>query len=54
MGKVGQSGRYLLKPQIGQSGADQDFVRVKPEEQTEDNGRPQKSNKSKKSSGVGQ
>ena len=37
-----------------QSGADQDFIRVKPEEQPEDDGKPQKTNEGKKSSGVGQ
>ena len=31
--KAGQSGQYILKPQIGQSGADQDFIKVEPEEQ---------------------
>jgi len=30
--KAGKSGQYILKPQIGQSGADQDFIRVEPEE----------------------
>jgi hypothetical protein len=52
--KAGQSGQYILKPQIGQSGADQDFIRVKPEGQPEDNGEPQKTNEGKKPSGVGQ
>jgi hypothetical protein len=62
--KAGQSGQYILKPQIGQSGTDQDFVRVKPEgqpedkgkseEQPEDNDKSQNGNKGKKSSGVGQ
>jgi hypothetical protein len=35
--KAGKSGQYILKPQIGQSGADQDFIRVEPEKQPEDN-----------------
>jgi len=39
--EAGQSGQYILKPQIGQSGADQDFVRVKPEGQPEDKGKPE-------------
>ena len=30
--KAGQSGQYILKPQIAQSGADQEFKEVKPEE----------------------
>lgn len=30
--KAGKSGQYILKPQIGQSGADQDFIKVEPEE----------------------
>ena len=30
--KAGKSGQYILKPQIGQSGANQDFIRVEPEE----------------------
>jgi hypothetical protein len=42
--KAGKSGQYILKPQIGQSGADQDFIKVEPEEQPEAKG---KSNKSK-------
>jgi hypothetical protein len=52
--KAGNSGQYILKPQIGQSGADQDFIKVEPEEQPEDNGNSQKSNKGKKPSGGGQ
>jgi hypothetical protein len=50
--KAGQSGQYILKPQIGQSGADQDFIKVKPEGQPEDNDKSQKGNKGIKSSGV--
>ncbi len=34
--KAGKSGQYILKPQIGQSGADQDFIKVEPEEQPEE------------------
>jgi hypothetical protein len=62
--KAGQSGQYILKPQIGQSGADQDFTRVeaegqlddndKPKGQPEDNRKPEGNNKGKKSSGMGQ
>ena len=52
--KAGKSGQYILKPQIGQSGADQDFIKVKPEEQPEDNGKPKKTNEGKKSSGADQ
>jgi hypothetical protein len=37
--KAGKSGQYILKPQIGQSGADQDFIKVEPQEQPEDNGK---------------
>ena len=37
--KAGKSGQYILKPQIGQSGADQDFIKVELEEQPEDNGK---------------
>jgi hypothetical protein len=51
--EAGQSGQYILKPQIGQSGADQDFVIVKPEEQAKENGKPQNSNKGERPSGVG-
>jgi hypothetical protein len=47
--KAGKSGQYILKPQIGQSGTDQDFIKVKPEVQPEDNdkskGKPQKPGK---------
>jgi hypothetical protein len=52
--EAGNSGQYILKPQIGQSGADQDFIRVETEEQVEDNGGSQKTNKGKKPSGMGQ
>lgn len=52
--EAGQSGQYILKPQISQSGADQDFIKVKPEGQPEDKGKPEGNNKGKKSSGVGQ
>jgi hypothetical protein len=50
--KAGKSGQYILKPQIGQSGADQDFIKVEPEEQPEDNGKSKETNKGKKSSGA--
>jgi len=53
--KAGKSGQYILKPQIGQSGADQDFVKVKPEGRPEDNdkskGKPQKPGKPEEQSG---
>jgi hypothetical protein len=45
--KAGNSGQYILKPQVDQSGAEQDFVKVKvePEETPADNGKS-KGNKS--------
>jgi len=47
--KAGKSGQYILKPQINQSGADQDFIKVKLKEQPEDSGeskgKPQKHGK---------
>ncbi|MBA7491840.1 hypothetical protein ES702_02388 [subsurface metagenome] len=47
--KAGKSGQYILKPQIGQSGANQDFIKVKPEVQPENKGKskgkPQKPGK---------
>jgi len=47
--KAGKSGQYILKPQIGQSGADQNFIKVKLKEQPEDSGeskgKPQKHGK---------
>ncbi|MHA2067144.1 MAG: DUF4382 domain-containing protein [Candidatus Thorarchaeota archaeon] len=53
--KAGKSGQYILKPQIGQSGADQDFIKVELEEQPEDNGKSkgkqQKPGKPEKQSG---
>jgi len=53
--KAGKSGQYILKPQINQSGADQDFVKVALEEQPEDNGeskgKPQKPGKPGEQSG---
>jgi len=52
--KAGKSGQYILKPQIGQSGADQDFITVEPEEQSEDNGKSKGANKGKRSSGANQ
>jgi hypothetical protein len=50
--EAGKSGQYILKPQIDQSGADQDFIKVKSEEQPEDIDKPQKNDKGKKSSGT--
>jgi hypothetical protein len=37
--KAGKSNQYILKPQIDQSGADQDFIKVKPEMQPENKGK---------------
>ncbi|MFC2069209.1 DUF4382 domain-containing protein [Chloroflexota bacterium] len=51
--RAGKSGQYILKPQVGQSGADQDFIKVKPEMQTKDSGKAKGSNKSGKSAGNG-
>ena len=48
--KAGKSGQYILKPQIGQSGTDQDFIKVEPEEHPEDNNKSDGANKGKKSS----
>jgi hypothetical protein len=48
--KAGKSGQYILKPQAGQSGADQDFIRVEPQGQPEDNGKSKGTNKGRKSS----
>jgi hypothetical protein len=45
--EAGQSGQYILKPQIDQSGADQDFIKVKPEGQPEYKGKPEGNNKGK-------
>jgi len=50
--KAGKSGQYILKPQIGQSGADQDFIKVEPEEQPGDNGKSKGTKEGKKSSGT--
>ncbi|MFC1893294.1 DUF4382 domain-containing protein [Chloroflexota bacterium] len=49
--KAGKSGQYILKPQVGQSGADQDFIKVEPEEQTDSDGKSKGTGKGKKSSG---
>ena len=47
--KAGKSGQYILKPQIGQSGVDQDFIKVELEDQPEaegkSKGKPQKPGK---------
>ncbi len=43
--KAGKNGQYILKPQIRQSGADQDFIKVKPEVQPENKGKSKGSNK---------
>lgn len=52
--EAGKSGQYILKPQISQSGADQDFIRIEKEDQVEDNGGSPKTNRGKKSSGMDQ
>jgi hypothetical protein len=52
--EAGQSGQYILKPQIGQSGTDQEFIKIGPEEQPDGNGKPQKTDKGKKPSGADQ
>ncbi len=44
--KAGKSNQYILKPQIDQSGADQDFIKVKPKVQPENKGKSKGSNKS--------
>ncbi len=49
--RAGKSGQYILKPQVGQSGADQDFIKVEPEEQPKDRGKAKGSNKGGKSAG---
>lgn len=43
--KAGKSNQYILKPQIDQSGADQDFIKVKPEVQPENKGKSKGNNK---------
>jgi hypothetical protein len=48
--RAGKSGQYILKPQIGQSGADQDFIKVKPKGQTENEEKSKGTGKDKKSS----
>jgi len=50
--KAGKSGQYILKPQIGQSGADQDFIKVEPGEQPGDNGKSKGTKEGKKLSGT--
>ncbi len=52
--KAGKSGQYILKPQIGQSGADQDFIKVKPEVQPENKGKSKGSNEGRNSTGKDQ
>ena len=48
--KAGKSGQYNLKPQIGQSGADQDFIKVEPEKPSGNQGKSKGTNKGKKPS----
>ena len=52
--KAGKSGQYVLKPQIGQSGADQDFVKVEPKGNQDKNSNTKEPKKAKKSSGANQ
>ena len=52
--KAGKSGQYILKPQVGQSGTDQDFIKVEPEGQPDNKGKSKGTDKGKKSSGVNQ
>lgn len=49
--EAGRSGQYILKPQAGESGADQDFVKIKPDEQVGPSESSQGNNKGKKPSG---
>jgi hypothetical protein len=47
---AGKSGQYILKPQIDQSGSDQDFTIVEPEEKPKGNEKIKETGKDKKSS----
>lgn len=49
--EAGKSGQYILKPQIDQSGADQDYIIVEPEDKTKGNDKLKETGKGKKSSG---
>jgi hypothetical protein len=48
--KAGNSGQYILKPQVSQSGADQNFFKVEPKEIPLDNGKPEDKNGNNNSS----
>ncbi len=50
--KAGKSGKYILKPQIGESGADIDYVEVDSKGKPEGKGKPDKPGKSEKQSGI--
>jgi hypothetical protein len=43
--KAGKSGKYILKPQISESGADQEYVEVGSKSKPEDKGKPDKQGK---------
>jgi hypothetical protein len=43
--KAGKSGKYILKPQISESGADQEYVEVGSKGKSEDKGKPDKQGK---------
>jgi hypothetical protein len=49
--KAGKNGQYILKPQVGQSGADQDFTKVELKGQTENDEKSKRNGNGKKSSG---
>jgi len=49
--KAGNSGQYILKPQVSQSGADQDFTKVELKGQTENDEKSKWNGNGKKSSG---
>ena len=50
--EAGKSGQYILKPQIDQSGADQDFIKVEPAVQPENQGKSEGNNKGRNSNGI--
>jgi hypothetical protein len=49
--KAGNSGQYILKPQVSQSGANQDFTKVELKGQTENDDKSKRNGNGKKSSG---
>jgi len=50
--EAGKSGQYILKPQIDQSGADQDFIKVEPAVQPENQAKSKGNNKGRNSNGI--